>query len=276
MAVKAYSQRPAVSTNPQVFRIMDEARRLAYLSAMGIDCYVLRESRPVVADLPDKPLPEPDKPLPEPDKPLPDQSAEPVAVGQQRSILASTLTTAPETQTQESTDAPQESRDATVQGNEADADAELRFSLQFYRVSEQLAVINEIPFLQAGRSENEVNNLLQAILRALGLELTELPPAVRFNWPLGSDDDASERRASEAYQALSGFMRKRLGSNFYDVVVVFGNQCEVLFDDSGVDELLEESSNRVIHTHSLDNILQVPALKQSVWESIRVITELLG
>jgi hypothetical protein len=271
MPVKAYSQRPAVFTNPQVFQIMDEARRLAYLSAMGIDCYVLRESRPAVTNLPDDPLPEPDAPLPE-------QSAAPAVVEEQRSRLVATLAPPVETRKQAKADTPQGTRVTAGQDSEtgSDVDAELRFSLQFYRVSEQLAVINEVPFLHSSRSEKEVTNLLQAILRALGQEITELPAVARFNWPLSADDNASDRRASEAYQALTGFMRKRLGSSFYDVVVVFGNQCEVLFDSSGVGPLLEESSNRVIHTHSLDNIVQVPALKQSVWESIRVVRLLLG
>ena len=156
-----------------------------------------------------------------------------------------------------------------------DGREQLRFSLQFYRIAENLAVINEVPYLGSSSTEKEMNNLLGAILRALGMELAELPAAARFNWPLSADEDASLLLAADAYQALEGFLGKRLGTNFYDVVVVFGSQCEELFANSSVSQLLGESSNQVIHTHSLDAMLKVPMLKRSVWESIRVIPKLL-
>jgi hypothetical protein len=109
----------------------------------------------------------------------------------------------------------------------------------------------------------------------LGQDLAELPPAARFNWPLNPDDDASQALVSDAYQALQGFMGKRLHTSGNDIVLVFGSQCEDLFASSGLAQLLAESSRRVLHTHSLDAMLQVPVLKRSVWEAIRVLPELL-
>ncbi len=192
------------------------------------------------------------------------------------------LAIAPEAKEQETIGTSQKPQEAIAQNqvvelnDDVDKDTELRFSVQFYRISEKLAIINEVPFLRSSSNEQDLNKLLTAILRALGQEFGESPNSVRFNWPLGADDDASSRRASEAFQALSGFMRKRLGSDSYKVILVFGNQCEELFDKSGVGDLLTETSERLIHTHSLDAILRVPSLKRSVWDSIRVIPALLN
>ena len=249
---------------------MDEVRRLAYLSAMGIDCYVRREFRP-------------ETPIPVADQTFEAVTRESVGKNAQSSVSklksrrSETLVLEPVVQKNqpaplESLETPSDQSHETEPDNEA---GQLRFSLQVYRISEKLVVINEVPYLGLARTGKEVSNLLTAILRALGQELAELPTATRFNWPLSTDDDASRRREPEACQALEGFMVKRLDENFFDVVVVFGSQCEALFASSGVGQLLAESSNRVIHTHSLDAMLQVPTLKRSVWESIRVIPTLL-
>lgn len=244
---------------------MDEARRLAYLNAMGIDCYVRREPRPAVA----------------------------AAIVEQRS--ASVVPDAPSKMSKLKSDlaetlpgktAVSKRRDVSVaSASEADSLAketeleraaeQLRFSLQYYRISERFVVINEVPYLGNERTGKEVNSLLRAILRALGQDLAELPSAARFNWPLNPDDDASQTLAAEAYQALQGFMGKRLHANGNDLVLVFGSQCEDLFASSGLAQLLAESSKRLVHTHSLDAMLQVPVLKRSVWETIRVLPELI-
>ena len=116
--------------------------------------------------------------------------------------------------------------------------------------------------------------MLQAIGRALGLELEVVPGPDRFNWPLAADDNAAAERAPEAYQALQGFLRKRLDARGYRVLLVFGNQCRALFEAAEIDRFTPAGAS-IIHTHSLGAMLQVPALKKTVWEDIRIVPELL-
>jgi|GEM_PF-3808046 len=249
---------------------MDEVRRLAYLSAMGIDCYVRREFQPLA------PIPDADQ-LPDSVKQESVVADEVITVSKLKTRLTETLEAQPEPQSDvQLQPEPIETPPLLAQEPALETGGEqLRFSLQFYRISEKFIVINEVPYFGLSRTEKEVNTLLGAILRALGQEVTDLANAARFNWPLSADDDASGLRAPEAYQALQGFLGKRLDANFYDVIVVFGSQCEDLFASSGVGQLLAESSNRVIFTHSLDALLKVPVLKRSVWEAIRVVPKLL-
>lgn len=149
---------------------------------------------------------------------------------------------------------------------------QLRFSLQFHPVTATIAVISEIPFLGNERIHQGTGKLLLAILRALNLPIAELPRPDRFNWPLAADDDASAGRAPEAGQALQGFLRKRLETGAYQQVLVFGDRFRTLFAAAGVDEQLAGTGVRVIHTHSLGAMLQVPALKRTVWEQVRVVS----
>lgn len=268
---------------------MDETRRLAYLSVMGIDCYLQRESRPVASvGLVDAPAVdrEADKEQSPARHSLPglqdpaDANQRPEEDPSQNEVPEEKQAQKREKRSEASSESRPESRSETrpeagqQKAAAKNAIAPLRFSLQYYRISEQLAVINEVPYLGSARPENEVQNLLAAILRAIGQDI-DLPGPDRFNWPLSADDDASGRRAPEAYQALQGFLRKRLRNNTMRVVVVFGNQLEDLFASSGVDQQLNAVCGQIIHTHSLDAMLKVPALKRSVWDSVRAIPELL-
>ncbi|MEZ5492610.1 MAG: hypothetical protein R3F50_20195 [Gammaproteobacteria bacterium] len=258
---------------------MNELRRLAYLRAMGIDCYE-RHSQAALADADnDAVISDPERVASAGKAALSVRAS--TAAGPAASALdAMGVSVAPAVPPQAGTGS-RSSSSVTPEPTAsidppADAEAQqLRFSMQFYPATEKLALISEIPFMGNERIVNGTSRLLQAILHALDVESEQTRKPDRFNWPLGLEDDASIARAPEAFQALQGFLRKRLESAAFAVIVVFGNQSKALFAQAGVDTLLAGGDTRVIYTHSLGAMLQVPTLKRSVWEDIRVIRSLL-
>jgi len=252
---------------------MEEVRRLAYLNAMGIDSYVSRQPLPGA-----KPswVPEPSA---EEDRhaEMPDTDST-MSMGHRGSAVTSPETGRhPVEQPGEEGTGQSDGDGIPVSEDSVPEDiGQLRFSLTFYPINDRLAVINEVPFSAANRTRQKTGALLLAILRALDIPLTEMPRAERFNWPLTAEDDASEARAGEAYQALAGFLRRRLESTGYRVLLVFAAQLQSLFDSGGIAGLLSSHQIVVIHTESLDAMLQVPALKKSVWQDIRGVPPLLS
>lgn len=282
VTLKAYSESPAVADYSTTIHSMNELRRLAYLRAMGIDCYV-RRSQVALAEADN------DAVISEPERgPLSAKTAASVRTPAGTrpatpALDAMGVSVAPVAPPQAETGPRSSSPVPPVNpvpppsiDPPADTEAQqLRFSLQFYPATEKLALISEIPFVGNERIVNGTSRLLTAILHALDVETEQAPRPDRFNWPLGLEDDASSARAPEAFQALQGFLRKRLESAAFTVIVVFGNQSKALFAQAEVDTLLAAGDTRVIYTHSLGAMLQVPALKRTVWEDIRVIRSLV-
>jgi len=147
---------------------------------------------------------------------------------------------------------------------------ELRFCLQFYPVNEQVAVINEIPYLDNGKSNGSIQSLLLAILKALEVTLDKLEEPQMFRWPLAADDNASAERLPEALLTLEGFMHKRLESSSYSYLLVFaGQSAELLQSDNTISSIFGDQSAEIIVTQSLHTLLRVPVLKKQVWEDLR-------
>ncbi len=245
---------------------MNEARRLAYLRAMGIDCYVRRDLRAVVSG-------PADASTSGPTMVAPGYSPVNTLAGSHPRAAMSDFNTRPWAAAGPSVP------ETDFRVAEADSETEveqLRFSLHFYPISAHLAVISEIPFAGNERIQKGTKRLLAAILRALDTAVAELPNPDRFNWPLAADDDASAVRAAEAYQALGGFLRKRLEKQEFRVMLVFGDRCRSWFSEAGIESLVEAAETRVVHTHSLGAMMQVPALKQIVWQDVRAVSEQLS
>ena len=154
-------------------------------------------------------------------------------------------------------------------GGDSDLE-ELRFSLQFFPVNEQVAVINEIPYLDNGKSNESIQTLLLAILKALEVSLDNLEEPQMFRWPLAANDDASAERLPEALLTLEGFMHKRLESSSYSYLLVFAGQfAELLQSDNTSNSIFGGKSAEIITTQSLHTLLRVPILKKQVWEDLR-------
>jgi hypothetical protein len=77
--------------------------------------------------------------------------------------------------------------DATAETSATDTNTEsLRFNLQFYRINEQLAVVNEAPHQLRGKDNKDAVGLLKNILLALGVDqqTTSSLQADGFQWPI--------------------------------------------------------------------------------------------
>jgi len=263
---------------------MNQARRLAYLRAMGIDSYVRRELMAAPGHAAESAR-EPDLSK-EPQQPvgLVVTAATAVKV-ENRPAPARQLREAlsglqPPVPVGSAGDPPANRGDASPAISHAPDDSamvgSLRFSLRFMRINDRLSVIDEIPFADSERRESRTNELLLAILRALGIDAPSSLSAQRFNWPLTRGEEDTATQAVEAYQALTGFLRRQLADNHCRVLLVFASQLEDVFTRAGIDTLLEAADTRVIHVDSLAALLQVPGMKRSVWEAVRGIPDLLN
>ncbi|MBL4820341.1 MAG: hypothetical protein JKY98_05025, partial [Gammaproteobacteria bacterium] len=171
---------------------MNETRRQAYLYAMGIDSYFPRY--PLPGARPSKiPIIEPIVAAPEPKR---------------REEIQESAGLSGRTPPINAADANTEAEPAGKPVNESNPgtdeiqQGDLRFSLQFFRINDQLAVINEIPYLDDGSSGSSVQSLLLAILKALEIEPAHLNDPQLFSWPLAVEDDASAHRQADALLAL--------------------------------------------------------------------------
>ena len=281
---------------------MDSVRRLAYLRALGIDSYVPRETLtgahvlPVVNQSPAQSVAVSEareSQLRHDNVAVSTQTAPGHnAVNRRRkkvaaeagSVTEQSETQLPETRDSEAASAELSERpvtasvpdDAQVTGElQTSTDrlcepaGEFRFSCGFYAVGRELAVICEVPYLGHDQDQPRRDALLAAILRALNLSDPQLPKAERFHWPLTAEEDAADSRIHEACQTLDGFLKKRLQQSPFRVLLVFAVQLQALLDKSGIAGKLEERNIRVIHSHSLDAMLKIPALKKAVWQDIR-------
>jgi hypothetical protein len=258
---------------------MEEARRLAYIKAMGIDSYLPRDSSVEGSDrVYQDQVPyqansdKSNSAAATHDHFRTDPTPLPAPTGQMPSDL--TRPSPPEVISKnESPDAPLEQKSNTP-APPVDAIAEqpgqdqMRFALQYFAINDQLAVINEVPYLAAGQLDNEAFTLLRAILRALKIEVSQLPAPTVFQWPLDVKDAAGFASLADAMSALEGFMNKRQESSDYSCLLIFADQCaEMLLDNQA--RLVKNKTSEVVITHSLQAMLKVPALKKSVWETIR-------
>lgn len=263
---------------------MNQARRLAYLRAMGIDSYVRRELMAAPGHATES-ASEPDL-SPEPQQPVGSAVTTAAAVKvENRPSPASELREAlsgrqPPAPVGSAGDPPDNRGEVSPELTHAPGDSgmvgPLRFSLRFMPINDRLSVIDEIPFADNERREGRTNELLQAILRALGIETPSPLSAQRFNWPLTRGDEGTATQVEEAYQALTGFLRRQLAGDNCRVLLVFAGQLEKVFNAAGIDALLAAADTRVIHVDSLAALLQVPGMKRRVWEAVRGIPDLLN
>lgn len=154
---------------------------------------------------------------------------------------------------------------------EQSTEPELRFSLRYYRIIPGLSVIDEVP-VQKSRIP-EAQKLLIDILKALEVQQTEkLAPEV-FNWPLdpglktGSDSVAAARKALQGYLG----MRQEL-DGFNQLLVFAGRLEEVIGVEAGRIQHSYPIGNAdvLIHcTRSLHAMLSYPQLKREVWQTLQ-------
>lgn len=172
---------------------------------------------------------------------------------------------------------------SAAQSNSESA-AELRFSLQFYPVNSSIAIINESPHQVRGKQNKEVQDLLRAILTALGVNIPDVGfQAEQFNWPLaeGLDVLGDPRRAASL--ALHGFVSQRLEQDRFQNLLVFTSQLPDLLapnpakhEDPFGDFGAVDAGYHLTLSHSLPAMLAHPQLKREVWSHLQVLRNRLS
>lgn len=155
----------------------------------------------------------------------------------------------------------------------------LQFSLRYYKISEQLAVIDEVPHQQANASQEQAIALLQAILRALEVDSSDCEfRAESFDWPLAVELSMKNEPAVEAKHALLGFIKRRHEHDQFNNLLVFAGQ---------IDDLLMHTSEKsetrdfavgaakyfITLTSSLQSMLAFPMLKRDVWQQLQPLRQ---
>ena len=263
---------------------MDEAHRIAYLKHMGYEQYYSRyvlagaKASVIPAAAQDIYDPQGSQQLPaktrqaEPPRRELDAKPEFDAGKRQRAIAAEEVATRHQGQVR-----PAEAKNGE-NGNEQARSEAFRFSVQFFWVNAQLAVINETPHEAGGRENQQATSLLVNLLAALGLSQEELAglTADRFNWPIveGLGTMGSSRHAAKF--ALNGFIAQRHEQQGFSnlllltaqLVDVMSNQSER--PDMG-DQKRVDAPYKLTITHSLHAMLAHSDLKRETWQHLAAL-----
>lgn len=270
---------------------MNERQRQAYLQAMGIQTLYPRLR---VAGA--RPSPVYDYPLPaqvatDAEEPSPVQSSPVAAV---RSSLRSRLVDLDDAGRQRrqapGTEQARNSKPQTPAGHSADPSVSssgdngtavqddeqpLQFRVQYLQISQQLAVLQEVPWQSGNHNPAESEVLLRNILLALEQTLPARWPAAEvFNWPLSPDLPASEATPKHATQALNGFIAMRRQRDGFANLLVFTAQIGALLaateaDQDKADFHIPKLNCHITCVTSLQAMLAVPALKKEVWQQLQ-------
>tara|TARA_B100001964_G_scaffold245311_1_gene331500 strand:+ start:39193 stop:39990 length:798 start_codon:yes stop_codon:yes gene_type:complete len=252
---------------------MNELTRQAYLEAMGIQVVYPRIALPGARQSPHYEL----------------SAASPVEVVREaiRRPIEGVLSVAslpPPTVNATSTEDDQAATDALPQSaaetSEVAADT-LKFSLRYYRINEQFAVIDELPHAQSGNGNEDKLSLLRNILLALNIDTDACNFAYEsFDWPLIQGLPVETEPSLAARQALGGFiaMRKRLDG--FDNLLVFAGQIDALLLRSTKkaeqrDYLVKVEDYHLTITSSLQAMLSFPMLKKEVWQRLQPLRQRL-
>ena len=154
----------------------------------------------------------------------------------------------------------------------------LRFSVQFFRVNAQLAVINEAPHEAGGRENHQATSLLTNLLVALGLGQEELAglTADRFNWPIAEGLGAMGDSRHAAKLALNGFIAQRHEQQgFSNLLLLTAQLVDVMSDHSGQpamgDQKRVDAPYKFTITHSLHAMLAHSDLKREAWQHLATL-----
>ncbi len=154
----------------------------------------------------------------------------------------------------------------------------LRFSVQFFRVNAQLAVINEAPHEAGGRENQQASLLLTNLLVALGLGQEELAglTADRFNWPIAEGLGAMGDSRHAAKLALNGFITQRHEQQgFSNLLLLTAQLVDVMSDHSGQpamgDQKRVDAPYKFTITHSLHAMLAHSDLKREAWQHLAAL-----
>lgn len=164
--------------------------------------------------------------------------------------------------------------DSTAEG------ADLRFSLNYYKITPTLALVNEVPHQNAANQDAQIMALMKAILLALSVDVeTSALRTENFSWPLSSDLDLESGSSELAAKAVSGFLQMRQHKDQFSDLLVFAGRSEELIqgeDSNSQDFKSACGSFNLTVTKSLHSMLVHPALKKEVWQDLQPLRRRLS
>jgi hypothetical protein len=135
----------------------------------------------------------------------------------------------------------------------------LQFQLLLLHIDAELAVLVQIPALARPALQQRQAALLQNMLRWLGLPIELSPQPRRFQWPLPGMK--STEGAAAAALGLRHFVEQAVLEQPFRGLLLLGQQ---LAEQLGAADFAP-AGLPFICTHSLDELLAVPALKREAW-----------
>lgn len=261
---------------------MNERKRQAYLEAMDIQTYFPRQQLPGAKPSPVYDFPAVSTVPPE----LKGSSESTTATSAKSERKVDGLDAIEELRsrspaTRKATVTPiRQSSEVPASENESDSALEqensLSFTLRYYRISETLAVLEEVPVQGSQQLNKESLSLMHAILKALGqVGVDSNPKAEEFSWPLQGGYSMKNTPQIEAAKAIKGFLQMRKETDGFTNLLVFAGQVEdvlLQFDANQNARDFESSKGYFITvTHSLASMLAVSTLKRDVWQHLQAL-----
>ena len=159
-----------------------------------------------------------------------------------------------------------------------------RFAFAYFPVSEELAVISELPWAKSAAVSPACRQLLAGMLRALGMLADERAlTSMVFTWPLMEGPDI-EQGAESARQTLAGFLARRLKLRPVRYLLVLAEQSTGYLFPADFDWQQERGGllqhphfdMKVVVTRSLNAMDAVPDLKREVWQAMQPLRQALA
>lgn len=158
---------------------------------------------------------------------------------------------------------------------------ELRFSLQFFAINENLAILSEEPHQLHGKQSRDSMTLLRAIIKAiLPADTGEIElSAVELDWPIAEGLAAPDPRRA-ATLAVQGFINQRQEQDRFANLLIFSGQIhQLLVAQQGAESYGDQESDklksRLTVTHSLQSMLVHPLLKRDTWAHLQSLKKRL-
>lgn len=296
---------------------MNEQQRQDYLKVMGIEPFYLKKVLPAAKQSPNYDFPEiaPDSDgrsfglrgaggdeevHPQPFSPARDSTKEKVPNSSNSRMSSDTngrrtkidALKAELTQTAEVAMSPaaKESRkeaanpaqDSPKTAPKADAAEIVEFKIRFLHINAELAVIDELPFVEADAFPPANNELLKAILAALKVNWNDDDiRSESFSWPIDAAFDFHEDPKLAAELMLKGFIAQHHGANPFANLLVFAGQLESVLESSkanasGCDYVEPSQGYHVTVTSTLTAMLAYPLLKKQVWAALQPLRRRLA
>jgi hypothetical protein len=151
------------------------------------------------------------------------------------------------------------------------------FSLNFYWINQSIAIIDEFPTQQSSAAKEQSLDLLRNIISALDIddqdyELTE----ESLFWPITDGLTPLNDEASAARMMLLGFIDSKLEQNAFQNLIVFAGILDhlLVFPDQREvnNDFLYCEGDKKVHmtiTQSLQSMISFPALKRDVWNELQ-------